>query len=224
MIFKDDLYQIYQLKMEDEILRRFYISRTNMIKTLIYRGYTISNCEMTFEEFVKTHRNKDVSDMKKSMSKGMIFKDSKLPSIIVLWISERKLGANVRDVVDVLEKKNASHALVVADEGVTPQAKETLRLLRTTKKIFIDVWTIRESMIFTPDHVLVPPHRICSVQEKKKIYTCYGLQSKEVKIPKIRHDDVMIKYLGASKGQLIEIIRPSETNATKKIISYRVVS
>lgn len=194
-----------------------------MIKTLRYRGYDISETfDNSRDDFESMYGNLSLAEVKKCMSQEFIIDATdELPKILVVWLVDRKLGANTRDIKDALELHGSQHALVVADEGVTPQAKETLRALRATKKIYISVWTLPETMIFTPDHEYVPAHRVCTARERRKILTDYG--SSKDKLPQIQHSDIMIRYLGATKNQLIEIKRPCETYPGQFTIYYRIV-
>lgn len=211
-----------------ETLRRYWVSRCNMIKTLRYRGYSIAEglYDMTHDEFVEKYEGYTLKDLKEEMTSELVIESQgSLPKILVFWLNEPKLGANIRDVHDKMEMSSSQHAFVVADEGITYQARESLRSLKTAKKFFIDVWTLEETSIFVPDHVFVPEHRICTPAQRREIFKAYGIRPKDGqnKFPRIRLDDIMVRYLGASKGELIEIIRPSETSQGQTDMSYRLV-
>src|SRR5207253_7884658 len=126
----------------------------------------------------------------------------------LIWHTENKLGIGVRDIVDQLEEEGIFKAIIVADEGLTTGCPSILENVEATKNIIIDIWNLEESMIYAPDHVIVPEHRICSTKEKNHLMRVYALKKKQ--LPSIKRDDVQVKYMGASKGQLIEILRPSE--------------
>lgn len=76
-------------------------------------------------------------------------------------------------------------------------------------------------MIFIPDHRIVPLQRICTLSEKKDLYAKYNLTGE--KIPKMGLTDPMVNVLGAQKGDLIKVLRISESNPEQKMISYRIV-
>jgi DNA-directed RNA polymerase subunit H (RpoH/RPB5) len=203
-----------------DLLRRYHRSQTNMIKVLRYRGYTVPDGPSP-DDFCSRYSQMHLSALKKDLFMDyQTISSSHLPKILVVWLNEPKLGANIRDLYDLL--KDAKRALVVVDESVTPQARETIKSLHITEKIFIDVWTLDETMIFVPDHELVPKHRICSTQEKILVFDAYGLKNGS-KIPRIKTDDIMVRYLGACKDQLLEITRPSETHSGQFDLTYRLV-
>jgi DNA-directed RNA polymerase I, II, and III subunit RPABC1 len=217
--------------MNDEILSQYHLSRHNMLKVLSLRGYYVPEDQhVTLERFTEEYGECDLNELKAAIS-GSVFKiaydfRSEIPSTneydcIVYWHLEHKLGVSIRDIVDKMEEENIKRALVVSDGGTTPSCNEIIKNLKITRGLILDVWSLKESLIYVPDHILVPQHRICSIQEKKKLFKAHGI-TKE-KLPYIRHDDVMVKYLGACKGNLIEITKKSDTNPSVKSVKYRIV-
>jgi DNA-directed RNA polymerase subunit H (RpoH/RPB5) len=180
----------------------------------------------TLEEFTEEFGVfTDIEILKKEMSGlSFYFEDDKNKEfgIMIGWYLEHRLGVGIRDTVDDMANKNIKKALIVADGGMTSGCKDILKNLKIVKKITIDIMTLKESMIFVPDHVLVPQHRICTVKEKKDLFKSYGLKWKS--LPHIKSDDIMVKYLGASKSQLIEIIRKSDSDPDLYILTYRIVT
>jgi len=66
---------------------------------------------------------------------------------------------------------------------------------------------------------LVPKHEILDEEEKRKFIEKYGVSEKQ--IPKIKSTDPAVKILGAKKGDLIRIIRKSQTAG--EYIYFRIV-
>ena len=70
------------------------------------------------------------------------------------------------------------------------------------------------------EHILVPKHeKIINEKEKKELLEKYQITVKE--LPKIMKKDPMVKELGAKPGDVIRIIRKSETAG--EAIFYRCV-
>lgn len=68
-------------------------------------------------------------------------------------------------------------------------------------------------------HDLVPIHVILSEKEKKQILTRYNIEPN--KLPKILTTDPVALVIGAKSGEIVKIIRESDT--AKESIAYRLV-
>jgi DNA-directed RNA polymerase subunit H (RpoH/RPB5) len=103
---------------------------------------------------------------------------------------------------------------------VTPNTKAIIRNLRS-KKIYIDCYTLIETLFNVLEHRLVPTHTVCTPSEKKKIFDKYAIGPDQ--LPHIKLIDPTIRHLGAMRGNLIKIVRESETQPGYFVISYRLV-
>ena len=204
-------------------LYRCFESRQNIIKLLKYRNYDFedSKQDLDFEKFKEIYSDFEIVDIKDSMSSdiSIINNENEEKNCIVQWISESKLNADkINEVVSEIPGKTKT-VILISDNNPTPNAIESVKLLKSVNNIKIDIWNFNQTQFFAPDHIYVPSHRICTQQEKNKIFNVYGRD-----LPKINTDDIMVKYLAAVKGNLIEIIRPSETMNNKLDCSYRIVT
>lgn len=189
-----------------------------MLKVVEYRGFTVpSHLNKTQSEFYEKYESYDKIENIKEDIGDLVF-DNK---ILLKWFKEKKLGASIRDTINLMKEKGVKDALIVADEGMTPNCKEIIKNLKSCDNIVVHVWTLIESMIFVPSHEFVPEHRICTLREKKNICKTYSV--KKTQLPYIKSEDVMVKYLGAKKNQLIEIKRMSDTDPNNFILYYRIV-
>lgn len=76
-----------------------------------------------------------------------------------------------------------------------------------------------ERKIDLTEHFLVPKHRILSPEEAEELLRRYGVTRQQ--LPYILVSDPIVKALGAKPGDILEIMRESETAGVTRY--YRVV-
>lgn len=210
---------------DEEILRKYHLSRKNVLKIARYMGYTISDKhELSLEDFTEKYEGNTLLEMKEDMTMIFNAEETGLDTLILKWHLQYKLGVSVAETAEYMEENNLKKAIIVADGGVTSATgcNDILLNLKATKGLCISVWRLDESLIFVPEHVLVPQHRICTHKERKAIFKAYGLKDK-TDLPNMKKDDIMVRYLNANKGQLIETLEICVSNPNLFIRNYSIV-
>lgn len=203
----------------EETMEKLWKSRKVMLEVLEDRGFCIPETDkVTFEEFMKWTESDSVEVIKKEME---LFYTNGEDKIIVLWPAEPKLGTNMREIYSKIEKKECNKALIVVDVGVTHWAKEFIKNLERLG-IRVDYYEINEAQINITKHVLQPKFLVCSKSEKEEVLKAYSLR--EDQIPQMKNSDPVARHFGVCEGDLIKIIRDSETQPGLQSISYRIVS
>ncbi|XP_003391773.3 PREDICTED: DNA-directed RNA polymerases I, II, and III subunit RPABC1-like [Amphimedon queenslandica] len=98
---------------------------------------------------------------------------------------------------------------------MTPSAKQAL--VDMAPKYILEQFMEAELMINITEHELVPEHIVMTTEEKRELLARYKL--KEHQLPKIQSGDPVARYYGLKRGQVVKIIRPSETAG--RYVTYR---
>jgi len=100
---------------------------------------------------------------------------------------------------------------------VTGFAKQAIAEM--TEKYKIEQFIETELLVNITDHILVPKHLKLSQEEKRGLLEKYKL--KETQLPRIQVNDPVARYFGLERGQVVKIVRTSETAG--RYVTYRLV-
>lgn len=219
---KNYLFDFTQSQKEVSLLYRIY---NNVLECLQIRGYPINNYEKTFEDFVSLFKNEDepdVSILKIVTSKEETEEKKEEDKIIVMFSDEEKLGVKqIKKFIDQMDTTDSSRCILVLKYPLSMYAKKTIEEFNTMFSLkYVEYFDYTEFLMNITKHTLVPDHIILNKSEIKELIQNYSLK-RETQLPKLLHMDPMSKYLGLRKGQVVKVVRNSET--TTKYLTYRIV-
>ena len=192
-----------------EVLARLKMNekeQTNVIldnfTKMLQRRNIIKNSKNTLDKLlnIKDKDNKGVYSWKEDED-------------ILLIITFQKLNGIKKnsDIEDYLIKSKATFKFIITKDSSAKtysQVKDFKGELFTTFEFLSDI----------PSNPLIPEHILLNDTQKEEVLKIY----QEKNIAKILSDDMMVRYIGAKKGDLIKIIRNS-LNTGKSIYYRRVV-
>ncbi|CAI8015145.1 DNA-directed RNA polymerases I, II, and III subunit RPABC1 [Geodia barretti] len=144
--------------------------------------------------------------------------DDPTDQMFVFFPEDAKVGIKtIKQYCQRMQEENISRAIIVVQQGMTPSAKQSL--VDMAPKYILEMFMEAELMINITEHELVPEHVVMTPEAKKELLQRYKL--KEHQLPRIQQSDPVARYFGLKRGQVVRIIRPSETAG--RYVTYRMV-
>jgi len=148
-----------------------------------------------------------------------------------IWIgsSEFPQSQIQRAFGELADDENATVFLIYIVKLTPDASKELFSLRSVERKARIELWSLLELFIYPFDHYLVPEHRIMTEDEIEKAFPLRSTSEKHrisrneffARIPSFS-TDIIVKWLGAKPGQIIEIKRKNMV-LDGNLTSYRMV-
>lgn len=138
-------------------------------------------------------------------------------TIWVEFLDDNTLGAEqMRRFGKFCAEHSYAAGILISNVSVSASAKKEISKFAQWTSI---EWFLEEDLLINiTHHDLVPRHIILSREEKVALLKRYRL--KETQLPRILVRDPVAKYLGMKRGQVVKIIRKSETAG--RYASYRL--
>ena len=135
-------------------------------------------------------------------------------NLIVLFSEEDSIG--IKPILALTERMSdmkLRHCILVYPKTVTAPAKKSI----LKGKLRIELFSDDELVMNITKHRLMPKHTLLNAGEKEALFQESDL--KESQLTRILPTDPMAKYLGARRGDVIKVVRRSETAG--RSIMYR---
>ncbi|KAH9385025.1 hypothetical protein HPB48_027061 [Haemaphysalis longicornis] len=168
------------------------------------RGYLVTQDELdqTLDQFKQQFGDKP-SEKRPARNDLIVLvahNDDPTDQMFVFFPDEPKIGIKtIKTYCQRMQEENITRAIIVVQTGMTPSAKQALGDM--APKYILEHFLESELLINITEH------------EPSKL--------KENHLMRIQAGDPVARYFGLKRGQVVKIIRPSETAG--RYISYRLV-
>ncbi|KZF25098.1 RNA polymerase subunit [Xylona heveae TC161] len=140
------------------------------------------------------------------------------PAIGTIWVEfngDSNVGIKqMRTFAHHIAEHNYMTGILITAVSITPAA---LKIIPTVLPAIMETFLEQDLLVNITHHELVPKHVLLSKAEKAALLQRYRL--KETQLPRIQVGDPVARYLGLRRGQVVKIIRKSETAG--RYASYR---
>jgi DNA-directed RNA polymerases I, II, and III subunit RPABC1 len=140
-----------------------------------------------------------------------------LPSLYVEFSTEPSVSvALMKTFVHTLDDQKFGAGILIYSTSLTSQASKIISTI--AGQFRIEAFPEADLLVNITHHELVPRHIVMTLEEKKELLARYRL--KETQLPRIQVLDPVARYYGLRRGQVVKIIRKSETAG--RYASYRI--
>jgi DNA-directed RNA polymerases I, II, and III subunit RPABC1 len=213
-------------------LRRLFIVYSTLCDTLRARGYNLPSLPITQKDFdfafgqgtsicredltfFATKPHDPTSPCEVLDRVGVVFVSSCEKKAISIQ--------QVRCTIAKLRNHHVVHGIIVHEQTLSPGARKLLiesnsSVAPNSGPLYIETFDENQLLFNTLEHELVPEIRLLSKEERKSVCNKYRVNPSQ--LPHIVRNDPMARLLGMNKGDMMKIVRPSETAG--EYTSYRV--
>jgi DNA-directed RNA polymerase I, II, and III subunit RPABC1 len=122
----------------------------------------------------------------------------------------------MKKFVQHCDANNFKAGIMITSSALSAQARKIISV--TQQYTQIECFLEEDLLVNITQHELVPTHVLLSREEKAALLKRYRL--KETQLPRILQKDPIARYFGLRRGQVVKIIRTSETAG--RYASYRL--
>lgn len=160
------------------------------------------------------------SMLRKNTPPATVSNPDPVPDCGPIWVeflTDKQFGVSqIRNFAKYTITNNYKTGIMVTPVALSPAARKSLASVENLAKI--ECFLEDDLLVNITHHELVPRHVLLSRDEKIALLKRYRL--KETQLPRILQKDPVARYLGLKRGQVVKIIRVSETAG--RYASYRL--
>ena len=191
-----------------------YNAKRNLLEILESRDFDI-------QDYVNTDINEIGIQNENKQLDMLLTNDETNKKIYVKYHLGTKLRPNhVYDIIDDLYHNEEvlegdDEFIIITKENPNDTLTKLMESIYSQDEIYFNVYQLHKYLFNILDHTLVPPHRICTDEEKQKLIKKYNILN-EKQFPEIGRFDPVAQAIGLRPNQLCEITRSTRTSITTK--------
>ena len=200
------------------LISKIYKSRNVVLELMEKQDYNVIDYKGFSINEINTMKINNQLDMilEKNLENNSNNNQEKKKKIYIRYYLAKALRPNnlqemIDDLFNVEEvlSKDDTLFIIVKDE-VNETLLNTVKHIWESDKIFIVIQPLKRLQFNILNHILVPPHRVLSINETIQIKNRYNIINNN-QFPDISRFDPVAQAIGIRPGEVCEIIRPSKT-------------
>ena len=200
---------------------KLYRVRKTAFEMLRDRGFAIIETEYakTFEQFKTDYEFGGKVDRQR-MNISAINENNPEEKILVAFHDDDLKQSHIQTYTQMAEKDSMSNVIIVVGGACSSTVKKTIESTSDVdRQIRWEIMFEDDLIINVTKHILVPEHIKLTKEEGLELLKKY--QVKQTQLPRMLVDDPISKYYGFRRGDIVKIIRKSETAG--RYVTYRAV-
>lgn len=204
------------------IISQIYTSRKTLIELLKAQEYNTEEYEgFSINEINTMRENKQLDMILTEKEKESIEPKKIYISYYFGTLRPTDLNQMIEDLFHVEEvlKPERDTLFIVTKSDMNETLQNAVKHIWEQDRIFVIVQSLKRLQYNIMEHVLIPHHKILSIQETNAIRQKYNI-SNDGQIPALSRFDPVAQVIFMRPGDICEINRPSKTSISSKY--YRV--
>jgi len=142
---------------------------------------------------------------------------------MLVVFSQKDKGVLDKDITTFrkfAEANDYTNGLIVV--SLVPPSENVLRSIKAQSSDGLQFFHIRQLQFDITTHRMAMPHRILKEEERNELFKKYNIAKPDEQLPWIDSQDAMAKWIGAVPGDILEIVRHSDTAGAQPYYRYCV--
>ena len=202
-------------EMSKEDLSRLFKVWKTLKKMMEVRGYDKDYEKIDYDDWISKIRKEKI--MKGIFRKKDVNDPNKKIILYYQYFPDQKVNTvYINEFLELMREIKVNSGIIIISGKLSQQAKQKVQEIN--KELQVEIFTVNELVVNITEHELVPKHILLSKEDKDILLKRYKI--KENQLPKILVTDPVARFLGLKRGDVVKIIRNSETAG--RYITYRI--
>ena len=202
-------------EMSKEDLSRLFKVWKTLKKMMEVRGYDKDYEKIDYDDWISKIRKEKI--MKGIFRKKDVNDPNKKIILYYQYFPDQKVNTvYINEFLELMREIKVNSGIIIISGKLSQQAKQKIQEIN--QELQVEIFTVNELVVNITEHELVPKYILLSKEDKEILLKRYKI--KENQLPKILVTDPVARFLGLKRGDVVKIIRNSETAG--RYITYRI--